>query len=56
MLCVTVEEFEREERRQRRERGYELAASGLTAHQIAERLGVRIGTAQKWIERSGRCR
>lgn len=55
MLCMTIEEFERQEAREKRERAYELAARGLTWRQIAERLGVSDGLAQKWAQR-GRAR
>lgn len=51
MLCVTIEEFERQEAREKRERGYELAAKGLTWRQIAERLGVPDHLAKKWVQR-----
>lgn len=40
-----------QERREKRERGYELAAKGLTAAQISERLGVPGYMAQKWAQR-----
>lgn len=57
VLCMTVEEFEREERRQRRERGRELARKGLAPAQIAERLGVGPRTARRWAENErGRAR
>ena len=57
VLCMTVDEFEREERRWRRERAYQLAAKGLTCDQIAERLGVPRSLAQKWAQRGrARCR
>ena len=52
---MTVEELERQEARDRRERGYELARRGLTPEQIAERLGVPGYLAQKWVQR-GRAR
>lgn len=51
MLCVTIEEFEREERRQKRERAYQLAREGCTWRQIAERLGVPDQLAQKWAQK-----
>ncbi len=51
MICATVEEFERQEMREKRERAYELAAKGITWRQIAERLGVPDYLAQKWAER-----
>ena len=50
VLCMTVEEFERDERRQRRERGRELARKGLAPAQIAERLGVEPRLARRWVE------
>ena len=50
-MCATIEEFEERERREKRERGYELAAKGLTATQISERLGVPGYIAQKWAQR-----
>ncbi|WP_158096150.1 hypothetical protein [Olsenella sp. An188] len=56
MLCVTVEEFEREERRQRSRRAKELADEGLAAWQIAERLGMTVQAARKVVERRRRCR
>lgn len=43
-MCATIEEFEK---RERRERGYELAAKDLTAAQISERLGVPGYMAQR---------
>lgn len=52
MPCMTVEEFERQERRDRRERGYELARKGLAPWQIAERLGVPAYLAQKLVQRA----
>lgn len=55
MLCMTVDEFERQEAREKRERAYELAAKGLTWRQVAERLGVPGYLAQKWVQR-GRAR
>lgn len=48
MICTTVDQFERQERAQRRERGIELARKGLTAQQIAARLGVSDKTAKRW--------
>ena len=57
VLCMTVEEFERGERRQGRERGRELARKGLSPAQIAERIGVKPELASKWVERErGRSR
>lgn len=54
---MTVEEFERQEMRDKRERAYELAGKGVTGHQIAERLGVPDYLAQKWAQRGReRCR
>lgn len=53
---MTVEDFEREERRQRSQRAKELEDEGLAAWQIAERLGMTVGAAQKVIERRRRCR
>lgn len=50
-MCETIEEFERREMAERRERGYELAAKGLTAAQISERLGVPGYIAQKRAQR-----
>lgn len=50
-MCETIEEFERREMAERRERDYELAAKGLTAAQISERLGVPGYMAQKWAQR-----
>lgn len=51
VLCMTVDEFERQEMRDKRERAYELAAKGLTWRQIAERMGVPDYLAQKWAQR-----
>lgn len=56
MLCMTVEQFELQERRWRRERGRELAKRGLTPQQIAERLGVSERTAMRWRKEAARCR
>lgn len=57
MICSTVEELERQEMREKRERAYELAAKGVKGWQIAERLGVPGNLAQKWAERGRkRCR
>lgn len=56
VLCMTVEEFEREERRHRRERARELADEGLSAWQIAERLGMTVEAARKTIQRRRRWR
>jgi transposase-like protein len=53
---MTVEEFEREERRHRRERARELADEGLSAWQIAERLGMTVEAARKTIQRRRRWR
>ena len=50
---ATVEDFERDERRVRRERGRELARKRLRPWQIAERLGVSLDVASKWVERWG---
>ena len=55
MLCMTIEEFERQEAREKRERAYELAAKGLTWKQVSERLGVPGYLARKWVQR-GRAR
>lgn len=55
MICATIDEFERQEMREKRERAYELAAKGLAPLQIAERLGVPEGLARKWAQR-GRAR
>ncbi len=46
MLCMTVDEFERQERRWKRERARELAGRGLSWRQIGERLGVSPGEAR----------
>lgn len=54
MICATVDQFERHERAQRRERGIELARKGLTAQQIAARLGVSDKTAKRWQKEAGR--
>lgn len=57
VLCMTIEEFERQEMRDKRERAYVLAAKGLTWRQIAERMGVPDHLAQKWTQRGRkRCR
>lgn len=56
MLCATVDEFELQERKLRRERGRELARKGLTPQQIAERLGVSERTALRWKREAARCR
>jgi alkyl sulfatase BDS1-like metallo-beta-lactamase superfamily hydrolase len=54
---MTIEEFERQEMRDKRERAYVLAAKGLTWRQIAERMGVPDYLAQKWTQRGRkRCR
>ncbi len=53
MLCVTVDQFEREERRWRAERARELARRGLTAPQIAERLGLDERAARRYVRRYG---
>lgn len=52
---MTIEEFERQEAREKRERAYELAAKGLTWRQVSERLGVPVYLARKWVQR-GRAR
>lgn len=56
VLCMTVEEFERDERRHRRERARELADERLSAWQIAERLGMTVEAARKTIQRRRRWR
>ena len=54
---MTIEEFEKQEMRDKRERAYVLAAKGLTWRQIAERMGVPDYLAQKRAERGRkRCR
>ena len=53
MKYATIEDFERDERRQRRERGRELARKRLRPWQIAERLSVSLDVARKWVERWG---
>lgn len=49
-----LSDFEKDERKQKRERGKQLAAQGLEAWQIAERLGVSIYLADKWVQRWGK--
>ena len=53
VLCVTVDQFEREERRWRAERARELTRRGLTAPQIAERLGLDERSARRYVRRYG---
>ena len=51
---MTVDEFEREEDRWRRERGRELLRRGLSPAQVAERTGVSERTARRWREKEVR--
>lgn len=44
---ATIEDFERDERRQRRLRAKELARKGLSPAQIAERTGMTVDAASK---------
>ena len=51
VLCATVEDFERDERRQRRLRARELARKGLSPAQIAERTGMTVDSVRKLAKR-----
>lgn len=49
-----LSDFEKSERKQKRQRGKELAAQGLEAWQISERLGVSKSLSEKWVQRWGK--
>ena len=49
-----LSDFEKSERKQKRQRGKELAAQGLEAWQISERLGVSKSLSEKWGQRWGK--
>lgn len=51
MKYATIEDFERDERRQRRLLAKELARKGLSPEQIAERTGMTVDAASKLAKR-----